>query len=246
MVKRWNRAPTRSFCFSRETPIMKTSLINIFLSGRQRIVLGALSVGFLSASAGAQDTIFDTTGGRTAFTFPGYQIGGDGSPVYTTALEFGVFTPTSLSSIGLFLYNGDAPTFPNPLYTVQLTYSGATQPGAVIDSWNTYGSDSMVTLTPNSTDTLDLGVYDVVVSCAVEGAWSINYNFYGTTQFIGPTGTNTIGWITSAQEALPEMQINVKPAATPEPASFAAMGAGLFGLLLRRRAVNRGSTVVEP
>jgi hypothetical protein len=196
------------------------------------MVLATLGLSLLATAAQAQTTIYDTIGDRTSFTFAAYVIGPN--PYNAIAQSFSVSSAASFSSVSLFLDKGDVSN-----YTVELTYPGATQPGAVIDSWNVYGSDSLITLNSRGSDFLGVGNYDIVVSSDSSGAWSINGNYQGSIQFYGP-----YGWTIQPTGALPEMKVQVTPAATPEPSTVAVMGVGAIGMFLRRRSARKARLIV--
>ena len=183
---------------------------------------------FAGIKANAQTTIYDTTGGNTAFTFSAYQIGPN--PYYATAVEFNVASTANFSDVSLFLYSGDTSA-----YNVELTNSGLGSPGSAIDSWFVGGSDSKITLAANGTDLLTAGTYDIYVSSADTGDWSQSA-FTGSDLYVGPD----VAWHTSAPDSvLPEMEVQVDFVHTPEPSSFAVTGIGLSALLLRRRSSRR-------
>ncbi len=191
-----------------------------------RAVAVCAVLAFAGIKANAQTTIYDTTGGHTAFTYAAYQVGPN--PYYAIAVEFNVASPAYFSSVGLFLYSGDTSA-----YNVQLTNAGLGSPGSAIDSWFVGGSASEITLTANATDLLAAGSYDIYVSSADTGYWSLS-SFTGSDLYVGPDAE----WHTSTPDsALPEMSVQVNyVTGTPEPGAYAmALGLGLSGLALLRR-----------
>ncbi len=164
--------------------------------------------------------IYDTFNTGDTYLNSGWLV----DPSQSVATPFSVSTSANLGSITLALLGSSQP------FTVSLAFGGSVAPGSVLESWTVPGSGGVVTVTPTSTLNLGVGDYYVIAETTGSGGWFLN-----SIGFNGPFSyTNSNVWLQSNDQPTGVMRIETE--AVPEPASFAALGAGAISLLRRRRA----------